>query len=133
MTKHIQKISKYTPGILQGVLQLEVERPRTGLAREFAIERRAFSILSTLLIVLIAAYLYFVASSILNVMGRADAERSIRSIESNVATLEQQYLALSNSVSTQTATEQGLAEVQNVSYVYRPGNESLAAAQTSSI
>ena len=133
MKKHMQRISKYTPGILQGVLQLEVERPRTGLAREFAIERRAVSILTVSLVILIAAYLYLVASSIFNVMGRAEAERSIRVIGSNVATLEQQYLALSNSVSSASAAAQGLADVHDVSYVYRPGNAAMAMSRTTAI
>jgi len=125
---HTLKISKHKPSILQGTLQFEVGRPGTSFAYELAIERRAFSILGALLVALIAAYLYFVASSILNVIGRADADRQAQATAGDVAELEQRYLALSQSVTQDSASELGLAPVQAVGYVYRPGNAAVAIA-----
>src|SRR5260221_286769 len=88
MTRHLHKISRYTPSILQGTLQLEVTRPRTGLARELSLERHAVFSLSVALSVLVAAYLYFVASSVLNVMAQSDAEHNMRAIEGSMGALE---------------------------------------------
>ncbi len=126
MTNNIQKISRYAPHKLQGALQLEVARPRAGLAREFAFERRAISIFSILLITLVLAYVYFVASSVFAVMARADADRNIRTAETNLASMEQKYLTSSSAISKQTADSEGLMNLGEISYVYRPGNTALA-------
>lgn len=100
---------------------------------EHPYERHALSILSMILMVLVAGYLYFVASSILNVMARSDALAQIRDIESNIGGLEQQYLALSEEVSPQRASELGLTPVAHTAYVYRPGNAAVATAKTHEI
>ena len=126
MTRQVHKISKYSAGVLQGALQFQVTRPREGLTRAYALERRTLSVLSLLLLVLIVAYLYFVASSIFAVMARADAERNIRTVETNLASLEQQYLALAGTVSQEAAVSDGLTPVTDISYVNRPGNTALA-------
>jgi len=90
-------------------------------------ERHVFSILTIVFFVLVAAYLYLVASSILNVMARSDAMTDIREIERNISTLEQDYLALSEGITPQRAHELGLAPVEGTAYVYRPGNAAIAA------
>ena len=101
-------------------------RPRAGLAIEHPLEKRAVSILAAIFIVLVCAYVYFVASSIVNVMVRADALAEIRDTESSIGALEQQYLAISEDVTPQKAQALGLAPVQNTAYVYRPGNSAEA-------
>ena len=55
MKKQLQKISKYRPSVLQGTLQLEVARPRAGLATEHPYERHALSILSIALVIFVLA------------------------------------------------------------------------------
>lgn len=127
MTHTIKKISKYRPLALQGTLQFAVGRPRVSLAMEHPLERRALSILTILFFVLAAGYLYFVASSILNVMARSDAMAHSRTIERSISTLEQDYLALSEGITPQRAGELGLAPVADTVYVYRPGNAAIAA------
>ena len=119
--------------MLQGTLQFEVGRPRAGLAMEHPYERHAFSILSIALAVLVGAYLFFVASSIFNVMARSDAMAEIRDIEGSIGGLEQEYLALSEGVSPQRAAELGLAPVADTAYVYRPGNTAVASMKPSEI
>ncbi len=131
MRKQLQKISKYKPSTLQGTLHLEVARPRAGLATEHPFERRALSILSVVLAVLVGAYLYFVAASILNVMARSEATRQSAAIESSIGSLEQRYLALSQEVSPQAGQALGLAPVAETSYVYRPGNAATAGSVAS--
>ena len=133
MTNHLKKISKYKPSILQGSLQFEVARPRTGLALEHPYERHALSILGILLVALVAAYLYFVASSVLNVIARADAMAQIRDIQSSIGSIEQQYLALSQEVNPERASELGLTPVSKTAYVYRAGNTAVATTQVHEI
>ena len=133
MTRHIHKISKYTPSLLQGSLQLEVVRPRTGLSRELPLERHMLSGLSIALMVLVAAYLYFVASSIFNVMARGDAEHRMRAIEGSMGSLEQQYLTLSQSINQESATSLSLAPVEDTAYVYRPIDAAMVDVQRNQI
>ena len=133
MTKHLHKISRYTPSLLQGTLQLEVARPRSGLARELPLERHALSGLSIILVLVVAAYLYLVASSILNVIGQRDAEHSMRAIEGSMGALEQQYIALSRSINADSADTIGLAPVAATSYVYRQTDAAMADARRNQI
>lgn len=133
MTRHIHKISRYTPSILQGTLQLEVARPRAGLARELPFERRALLLLSIALIGLVSIYLYFVASSILNVMVRSEAEGAMRRIEGSIGALEQQYLALSRSIQAQSADGLGLSPVRSTAYVYRSVDTAMADSREAQI
>ena len=119
--------------MLQGTLQFEVGRPRAGLAMEHPYERHAFSILSIALAVLVGAYLFFVASSIFNVMARSDAMAEIRDIEGSIGGLEQEYLTLSEDVSPQRAAELGLTPVAKTAYVYRPGNTAVASTKPQEI
>ena len=133
MTRYIHKISRYTPSLLQGTLQLEVARPRTGLARELPLERHALPGLALVLAVVGAAYLYFVASSIVNVMAQRDAEHSMRVIESSMGSLEQRYMTLSRSIAAKEAGSIGLAPVEASAYVYRPIDTAMAVTERSQI
>jgi len=126
MTRHLHKISRYTPSLLQGTLQLEVARPRTGLARQLPLERRALPTLGIVLVVVVVLYLYFVASSIFNVMARADAERSMRAIEGSMGSLERQYIALSRSINAASAGSIGLAPIEETAYVHRQSDSAMA-------
>jgi hypothetical protein len=133
MKKYVQKISKYRPSALQGTLHFEVSRPRAGLAVEHPYEARAFSILLIALGVFIAAYLYFVTASVLHVMARTEATNEVQAIDASIGDLEQQYLALSETVSPQEAPSLGLSPVSNISYVYRPGTEALRTVEPNTI
>lgn len=118
---------------MQGTLHLEVARPRPSLAVEHPLERRVLSILSIILVLLVASYLYFVTASILHVMARAEADAQSQQIESDIGSLEEQYFALSQSVSPQEAQTLGLAPVEGTSYVYRPGNAAVGNSSTDQI
>ena len=133
MTKKILRISKYTPDALQGALQFDMSRPRTGLSREFAIEKRAIFILGTILSILVFSYLYFVAVSIYSVIAKADAERSMREVHSELAHLEGEYLQVSTALSASNATDMGYTKVSSVQYVYRPHTTALAQINNMSL
>jgi len=126
-------MSKYKPSALQGTLHFEVARPRATLATEHPLEHRALSILSLTLVVLVAGYLYFVASSILNVMARTEAIRATQAIKSSIGSLEQRYFTLSQGVTPGEGAALGLAPVSKTSYVYRPGNAAEAQIKSNEI
>ncbi len=133
MTTHLKKISKYKPSVLQGTLHFEVARPRANLATEHPWEPRARSILSIALIVLVAAYLYFVAASILNVIARTEATSEMQGTQSSIAGLEQSYFALAQGVTPQEGVSLGFSPVSDTSYVHRPGNAAVAAVASDEI
>src|SRR3989338_3943339 len=133
MSKHLQRISKYRPSALQGTLRLEVARPRARLSQEQACEPHTRSILSIALIVLTAAYLYFVAASIMNVIARTEAMREMQTIQSAIAGMEQRYFALSQGVTPAEGVALGLSPVVHTSYVHRPGNAAVAAITSNEI
>jgi hypothetical protein len=133
MKKHFQKISKYRPSVLQGTLHFEVARPRAHLSIEHPWEPRARSILSIVLATLVAGYLYFVAASILHVMARTEALGEMQTIQSGMASLEQQYFALSQGVTPQEGAALGFSPVSKTSYVFRPGNAAKAGSKANEI
>ena len=133
MTTHLKKISKYRPSALQGTLHFEAARPRARLAAEHPWEPRARSILLIALTLLVAAYLYFVAASILNVIARQDALGEMQTAQSMIAVLERNYLAISEDVTAQEGARLGFAPISNTSYVHRPGRAALAEVPSDEI
>lgn len=133
MKKKLQKISKYRPSALQGTLHFEVGRPRSTLAIEHPWEPRALSILSIALIVLVTAYLYFVAASILHVIARKEAIADMQTLQSSIGGLEQHYFALSQGITSKEGAHLGLSPVSKTSYVYRSGNAALAHISSNEI
>lgn len=128
MTKKFH-ISKLKPSIFQGSLDFDAvsKRQTQVLAVEYPIERFAFSALVVLLAVLFCAYFYFVSVSVLNVIGEKQADASAANIQGSIASLEQQYFALSQSLTPQAATAMGLTPIENTQYVYRPGDAAVVA------
>lgn len=123
MTKKFH-ISRFKPSIFQGKLDFEAvsKRQTQVLAVEHPAERIAFTILIALLAALFFAYFYFVIGSVFNVIGEKQADATSSNLQGSIASLEQQYFALSQSLTPQMATALGLTPVQSTQYVYRPGN-----------
>lgn len=132
MKKAALHISRFKPSIFQGRLDFEnvSKRQTTVLAMEYSFERFAFPILSTILVVLVFAYFYFVIGSVFNVIGERQADAQSGNLQSSISSLEQQYFALAQDLTPQTAAAMGLTPIKNTTYVYRPGN---AAAAPSSV
>jgi len=124
MTRKSFHISKFKPSIFQGAFDFEaVSNKRAhALAVEYPAERIAFTLLIALLGILICAYFYFVIGSVFNVIAEKQADSSSANMQGSIASLEQQYFALSQALTPQAATDMGLAPVQNTQYVFRPGN-----------
>ena len=99
------------------------------LTIEHPLERRILSMLSFVLVFMLAGYLYLVTSSILNIVARKEALANARSLESGIGSLEQEYLALSEQVSPEFGVLLGLAPISHTAYVRRPGSLSAAISR----
>lgn len=69
--------------------------------------------------VLILAYLYFVSSSVLNVIAEREAEQKSAVLETSIGTLEGEYFALNESITPTHASQIGLHPISESSFVYR--------------
>ena len=101
--------------------QKRIQKKASALTMEYEYERIAFKWLFIVLAALVCAYLYFVSASVLNVIARKDAMRSMSESTSAIASLEQRYFDLSQDMTKATAENLGLAPVTKTAYVYRPG------------
>lgn len=117
-------ISKLKPSIFQGSFDFEAvsKRQTPVLAIEYPAERLAFNMLIVLLAVLFCAYFYFVIVSVFNVIAEKQADTASASLQGSIASLEQEYFSLSQSLTPAAASEMGLAPIENTQYVFRPGN-----------
>ena len=98
------------------------------LAFEHPLERAAMRAMSAVLVILFLGYLYFVGASVLNIIARKEATAQTATLQSAIASMEQQYFALSQSVDSRTEVELGLSPVSGTHYVYRPGNAASAGS-----
>ncbi len=124
--KKTLKMSKYIPSASQAKLNLFVSEKRVSLAHEHALEPMARQVLFAVLGVLIFAYLYFVAASILNIMARKEANTAVFALQSAIAQMEGEYFTLSHAMQPESGARIGLAPVGDTHYVYRPGNAASA-------
>lgn len=122
MRTRIHKISKHAPSIFQGKLDFSTGRRGVSLGVEHPFERTLVRVLSIALITLICGYLYFVSTSVLNVMARREVLAHVTKIQGAIGGLEQEYFALSQGVTPQTGRALGLTPLVQTQYVYRPGN-----------
>lgn len=126
MRTRIQKISKYAPSIFQGKIDFSAGRHVRGrgfsLTIEHPAEPAAFRSLVAVLGVLAVLYVYFVGSTVLNVVARKEANMQATSLASAVAQLESDYFAATQEIGPEDGARLGLAPVAQTEYVHRPGN-----------
>lgn len=84
-------------------------------------ESHSIQILTLALGLCVAAYLYFVGVSILNVITHKQASVETDRLRSVVGTLEQDYFELSQAVTPEMAGRVGLSSAKKAEYVRRPG------------
>ena len=126
---HVQvRISKYRPSAQQGQMDFSVARA-VSMTREHPLEARILKWLLIALAVLLAAYLYLVCASVLNVISRKEALQQVSDLQGSIGSLEQRYFALSQTITPQAGATLGLSPVSNPHYVYRAGH--IGAANTS--
>jgi hypothetical protein len=94
---------------------------RTVSANAFAGEPYAVQFLSIALALCIAAYLYFVGVSIMNVISNREASVESERLRSAVAGLEKDYFSITKAISPEAAGSLGLTGLSEASYVRRAG------------
>lgn len=114
-----RKIHK--PSIFQTQLQFPASGGTFALNAEYPLERALFHAFFVVLFVLISAYLYFVASSVLNVIARKEALAQSTRLGTAIGAYEKDYFAISQTVKPEAGLALGLSPVSNTAYVYRPG------------
>lgn len=127
----VLRIGRHIPSALQGSFSFPVRA--ISLTIEHPLERVAFRTALMLLAILLCGYLYFVSASILNVMARKEAAVAAASVQNAIATFEQQYFVLSDKVTQERGIAMGLHPVNEVSYVYRPGNTAAGTMERNEI
>lgn len=115
------RISKYRPSLFQGKFDFAGSRG-VSLTHEHPVENFLQKGLIGVLVLLACLYLYFVTTTVLNVIARKDALTNVARIEGSIGALEQKHFALAQSLDASSASSVGLTEVSEMSYVYRPGN-----------
>lgn len=85
-------------------------------------EAHALSILYFALGLCIAAYVYFVGLSIMNVIANKEASAASGRLQSEVAALEQEYFTLSKSVTPEMGAQLGLVPAGKAHFVRRVGS-----------
>jgi hypothetical protein len=96
---------------------------------EALVLRSLFAVLA----ILVCAYLYFVSSSVLNVIARKEAAAAAVKTESNVGVLEQQYLALTHGVTPEQGLAMGLQPIKSATYVRRMDAVGVVSSDTHAI
>jgi len=91
------------------------------LSFQHPLESAALKAIGALLCFALAGYLYFVGSSVLNVMARKEAQAGTEKLMTALAEREHQYFALSGSITPDHSAVYGLGPIRETSYVYRPG------------
>lgn len=96
----------------------------------FAGESHMLQVLSILLALSIAGYLYFVGVSIMNVISNREASVESERLRSIVGGLEEDYFALAKSISPEAAGEHGLTASAGATYVRRANAVATNATQS---
>lgn len=85
-------------------------------------EPQMLRILSAMLAFAIAGYLYFVGVSIMNVIVSREASMASERLQSEVATLEQEYFSLAKQVTAEGAAASGMVKPVETTFVKAQGN-----------
>ncbi len=102
------------------------------LAIEYQWEQTLLRVLLVMLAFLTLSYLYFVGTSVMNVIAHKEASVRSTQIETSIGLLEREYFALSQGLTPESGSALGLASISDQSYVYRPGTigaATIASAQ----
>ena len=88
-------------------------------AQSIVIGKRVFSVLLSLLFIFAMLYVYFISSSIVNILVREDTEQDIAEISSQISGLEARYLELKNEITIEYAYAKGFHDVADKQFTAR--------------
>ncbi len=104
--------------IIEGQARLPFGEERSGLmSYAHPLERRAFFAMGILLLLVSAAYMYFVMTSVMHVAGREDASIRASRLSADVARLESEYLSRTQSITEPYAKTRGFVSIAKRSFV----------------
>lgn len=89
------------------------------LATITAFEKKAFWALLLAVAALCLLYVYFVSSSIMNVVLREEIQQEIALVNSDIGSLESEYLAKKNEITFAYAQDLGFVAVEEKKFVAR--------------
>lgn len=104
------------------MIQPYIHKKTSMLAIEHPYERIALRMLVVAIICCSVLYLYFVTVSVLNVMARKEARVGAIMLETRVGRLQEEYFALSGTVTPEYFATIGLTYIEAPRFVYRLGN-----------
>ena len=104
---------------------------RRAIAVPFVLEKRALTVLASGLLLLVILYSYFVMLSVSHVALREQILYDSEKLASEVASLEQEYLARSVLITEETALAHGFTRSKRQLFVERSSLAQNLAAQTS--
>lgn len=104
-----------------GTLSIPFADPAKVLHTSLPLEERAVQVLSLIIASLIVGYIVFVSMSVVNVIASKEAADKISALRASVSQLENDYFALSDTVTADSGALLGLAPVSKTNYVSRTG------------
>ena len=119
------RLRKHIPSPFQGKLMFPAARS-FALGVEHPLESVVLRSLIVIIFALFISYLYFVGSSVLNIIARKEALTQATQISTVIGTYESQYYAISKDITQSKGIALGLTPVSNAAYVYRFGAVGLA-------
>jgi hypothetical protein len=87
--------------------------------QRFIIGKRVLSLLASLLAIFVVLYVYFVSSSIVNVLVREEVDFDIAVISSEISELEARYLEEKNKMTLEYAYTLGFNDLKKKDFVIR--------------
>jgi hypothetical protein len=95
-----------------------------------SLEKRAFSILSVSIVVVLVLYGYFVNETVFNIVSRKNLESEIATLNSDIGALELKYISSKNNVTLEYAYAKGFKDVTSTTYVARPTDSAALTLHT---
>lgn len=77
-------------------------------------EQKLFWALVSTMVLFVALYVYFISSSVVNVVLHKEAQQEQAAISSRLATLESEYLARKNDIDLDLASSLGFIEIDQI-------------------
>lgn len=110
---------KKTVSVFQAHLPFKSRVPARAVAAPFILEKRALTVLGAGLLLLVMLYSYFIMLSVSHVALREQVLYESEQLASDVATLEQDYLARSVLITKDTALAHGFTHTTHQIFVER--------------
>ncbi len=104
-----------------GTLSIPFADPAKVLHMSLPLEERAVQALGAVIACLVVGYIVFVSMSVVNVIASKEAADKISALRASVSQLENDYFALSDTVTKDSGVALGLTPVSKTNYVSRTG------------